>query len=61
MSTQPQFETAYEMVDRLWREGENTYDISVRLSQHIGEPIPEHQVCQILTAVRARQAKGGAQ
>ena len=57
MTTQPQFETPHETIKRLWREGENTYDIALYLSRQ-GEPVHESEVCRVLHAARA---KGGAQ
>lgn len=61
MNAQPQFETPHDTIKRLWSERWNTYDIAVYLSQQLGESVHESDVCRILHAIRANQAKGGAQ
>ena len=61
MSAEPVKAIIDDHIVALWNQGKNTFEISEIIGQFLRRPFPEHQVSRVLTAVRANQAKGGAE
>lgn len=61
MNAEPVKAVIDDHIVALWNQGKNTFEISEVIGQFLRRPFAEHDVCRVLTAIRANQAKGGAE